>query len=68
MYNPFFEYRESHWEGDHTSYSWHPSVIHEEEKDIKIAAIIGETKQFYIVRFANLTVKKMKKEISIRFI
>jgi hypothetical protein len=50
-----FRYKQSHFEGTHTSYSWQLST----EEDV----IIGETKKFYIVEWRwSKTPKKVKKE------
>jgi asparagine synthetase A len=50
-----FKYKQSHFEGTHTSYTWQTS-----NPDDKI---IGETKSFYVIDWNwSKTPKKVKKE------
>ena len=57
QYPENFRYKEAHFEGTHTSYSWHSS----KDGDIIVAKITGETKCYYTV-IGPFGMKRFKKE------
>lgn len=53
-----FKYKESYFEGSHTSYSWQSSKCNGNI----VAKITGETNKFYIMAHITNGVRRIKKE------